>query len=131
MATKDSQYGLGRRKSAVAQAILAGTPTERKVNGKPFETYFPTVALQAEVLRPLKAASQDDTTGFSIKIHGGGVHSQAGAASLAIARAIVAGDEGFRKQMRALGLLTRDPRAKERKKPGLKRARRAPQFSKR
>lgn len=129
---KDTKpYGLGRRKTAVAQAILTDAPSERTVNGGLFEAYFPTISMQTAVLKPLRAASLQDTRGFSIRVHGGGKHSQAEAACLAIARALLRIDEGYRKQLRSLGLLTRDPRAKERKKPGLKRARRAPQFSKR
>ena len=131
MTTKEQQYGLGRRKTAVAQVKLTATPAERTVNGHPFENYFETVGMQTAVLKPLVTTSLNDTHGFMIKVHGGGKHSQAQAACLAIARALLTEDAGFRKQLRAAGLLTRDPRAKERKKPGLKRARRAPQFSKR
>ncbi|MBI1833864.1 MAG: 30S ribosomal protein S9 [Candidatus Andersenbacteria bacterium] len=130
-AKKDRPYGLGRRKEAVAQVQLSTTPKERTVNGIAFTTYFPTEAMQNAVIRPLKTTSQDDVFGFGLRIYGGGKNSQADAASLAIARAILTSDEGYRKALRAAGLLTRDPRAKERKKPGLKRARRAPQFSKR
>lgn len=128
---KERPYGLGRRKTAIAQVQLTESPKERTVNGAPFDQYFPTVSMQASVLRPLKTTSQDDVFGFGLRIQGGGKHSQADAASLAIARALLSSDEGYRKELRAAGLLTRDPRAKERKKPGLKRARRAPQFSKR
>src|SRR3989344_3180897 len=99
--TADTQtlYGLGRRKTAVAQ--------------------------------PLNLTSQQEKYGFRIRVHGGGKHSQAGAVKLALARALLVVDEGFRKQLKDTGMLTRDPRMKERKKFGLKRARRAPQFSKR
>lgn len=124
-------YGLGRRKTAVAQVRLTATPAERTVNGVPFEEYFPTSAMRDVALRPLVVASLEDTHGFTMKVHGGGKPSQATAASLGIARALLSVDEAQRKQLRASGLLTRDPRAKERKKPGLRGARRAPQFSKR
>lgn len=131
MANENNLYGLGRRKSAVAQVILHADASDRTVNGKPFAEYLPTAAMQAIALKSLTVASLDDTHGFSVKAHGGGKNSQAQAISLAIARALVGADETQRKQLRAAGQLTRDPRAKERKKPGLKRARRAPQFSKR
>lgn len=128
--TKTDPYGRGRRKSSVARALLI-TKKDRTVNGHPFEEYFPIPAMQTAVLRPLIETSQDDSFGFSLTVHGGGKQSQADAASLAVARALLTVDEGFRKQLRAGGFLTRDARVKERKKPGLKRARRAPQFSKR
>lgn len=131
MAHDKKLYGLGRRKSAVAQVKLTGSPNERTVNGRPFDVYFSTIGMQASVLAPLRATSLDDAHGFAMKVHGGGKHSQAEAGKLAIARALLTTDDGYRKQLRASGFLTRDPRAKERKKPGLKRARRAPQFSKR
>ena len=133
MDSKDTTkpYGLGRRKTAVAQVILTEKGSERTVNSLPLETYFPTVAMHGAVTRPLEVTSQNDEYGFSIKVHGGGKHSQAQAAMLAVARALLKVDEGFQKQLKHAGLLSRDPRMKERKKPGLKRARRAPQFSKR
>lgn len=131
MANDKKMYGLGRRKSAVAQVKLTNDSGERTVNGTPFEAYFSTIGMQASVLAPLRLTSLDDTHGFAMKVHGGGKHSQAEAGKLAVARALLTTDEGYRKQLRAAGFLTRDPRAKERKKPGLKRARRAPQFSKR
>ena len=124
-------HGLGRRKTAIAQVNLITKPDERTVNGKPFTDYFPTVAQQQNALEPLVATSQDETYGFNVKVAGGGKHAQASAMKLAISRALLEGDEGFRKQLKDTGALTRDPRMKERKKPGLKRARRAPQFSKR
>ncbi len=124
-------YGLGRRKTAIAQVKLMAKSQERRANGREFMEYFPTMAMQSMALRPLQATSQDDEFGFQIKVQGGGKNAQAEAVSLAIARALLTVDEGYRKQLRKAGLLTRDPRMKERKKPGLKRARRAPQFSKR
>lgn len=124
-------HGLGRRKTAVAKVLLTTDKGERTINGTPFETYFPYSALQITVLKPLTITSQADEYGLKVKVSGGGKNSQAEAVSLGIARALVGIDEGFRKQLKAAGLLRRDSRAKERKKPGLKRARRAPQFSKR
>lgn len=132
MADKEKQfYGLGRRKTAIARVWLTVKAEERVVNGKPFADYFPTVAMQHRALLPLAVTSQDQKYGFAAKVMGGGKNGQADAVRLGIARALLAIDEGWRKQLRSAGLLTRDPRAKERKKPGLKRARRAPQFSKR
>ena len=131
MSNETSLYGLGRRKSAVAQVILNSNTSDRTVNEVPFEEYFSTEAMRGSAMKALQVSSLDDTHGFSVKTHGGGKQSQAEAISLAIARALVASDDSHRKQLRAAGMLTRDPRAKERKKPGLKRARRAPQFSKR
>ena len=131
--TADTQtlYGLGRRKTAVAQALLVDDPAVRSVNDLDFTVYFPTIADQAMVTQPLNLTSQQEKYGFRIRVHGGGKHSQAGAVKLALARALLVVDEGFRKQLKDTGMLTRDPRMKERKKFGLKRARRAPQFSKR
>ncbi|MEX2054594.1 MAG: 30S ribosomal protein S9 [Candidatus Andersenbacteria bacterium] len=131
MATKTANYGLGRRKTARAQVVLTTADLNRTVNGLALTEYFPTVSMQEAALAALKVTSQIDTFGFKAKVSGGGKHSQAGAVKLAVARALVANDEGFRKQLKDTALLTRDPRMKERKKPGLKRARRAPQFSKR
>jgi len=131
MTTDSTHHGLGRRKTAVAQVKLTKTPGEESVNGKSVAEYFPTVALQQVVREALTITSQDETFGFTAKVSGGGKQAQASAVKLGIARALLDVDEGFRKQLRVAGSLTRDPRAKERKKPGLKRARRAPQFSKR
>lgn len=124
-------YGLGRRKTARAQVILIPDAGSRQVNGQAFTDYFPTVSMQEAALVALNATSQADAYGFKAKVSGGGKHAQADAMKLAVARALLSTDAGFRKQLKAAGLLTRDPRMKERKKPGLKRARRAPQFSKR
>lgn len=132
MATEsETLYGLGRRKTAVAQVLLVDDPAVRSVNDLDFSVYFPTVADQSAATLPLTLTSQHEKYGFRVRVHGGGKHSQAGAVKLAIARALVVADEGFRKQLKDTGMLTRDPRMKERKKFGLKRARRAPQFSKR
>lgn len=129
--SEKKSHGLGRRKTAIAQVILTDTPTELTVNQLTFSEYFPTITDQKMANEPLRTTSQADVYGFRAKISGGGKHAQAAALKLAIARALVSIDEGWRKQLKVSGSLTRDPRAKERKKPGLKRARRAPQFSKR
>ncbi len=127
----DLKHGLGRRKTAVAKVLLTEDKGERMINGTPLETYFPYAALQITALKALAITSQNDEYGVRVKVSGGGKNAQADAVSLGIARALVGIDEGFRKQLKAAGLLRRDSRMKERKKPGLKGARRAPQFSKR
>ncbi len=127
----DLKHGLGRRKTSVARVLLTDEVTERTVNGIPLTEYFPSLAMQMTAIQPLTVTSQDSEFGLKVKVSGGGKQSQVEAVSLGIARALVGVDEGFRKQLKALSLLSRDSRAKERKKPGLKGARRAPQFSKR
>ncbi len=131
MTEKVQFYGLGRRKTAVATVRLLPQAEKRLINGISFEIYFPTTSMQQSALLPLVVTSQAEKYGFEVHVSGGGKNSQADAVRLGVARALLKIDEGWRKQLRAAGLLTRDPRAKERKKPGLKRARRAPQFSKR
>lgn len=131
MAQKKGIHGLGRRKTAVARVLLTEEVDSRQVNGRNLKDYFETEALGNIALRPLMEASQDDTFGLAVEVRGGGKSAQAEAVALGIARALVSHDEGFRKQLRKVGALTRDDRSRERKKPGLKRARRAPQFSKR
>lgn len=104
---------------------------ELTVNGRPLKAYFPTVALQQRALEPLLLTSQAGHVGLEARVSGGGPHGQADAVRLGVARALVSINAGWRKQLKDAGMLTRDARAKERKKYGLKRARRAPQFSKR
>ena len=128
---KDLLHGLGRRKTSIARVLLTKEADKRLVNGIALTAYFPTTATQIIATKPLTITSQDSEFGLMIKVTGGGKQSQADAVSLGIARALIVSDEGFRKQLKAAGLLSRDSRAKERKKPGLKGARRAPQFSKR
>lgn len=133
--TEDSRKyveGIGRRKTSVARVRLyAGGQGSFLVNNRPWEEYFPVVALQTPVMEPFALTATKGTFDVSVHVRGGGVHSQAAAVSLGIARALEKADENFRKPLRASDLLTRDPRKKERKKPGLKRARRAPQWQKR
>ncbi len=116
---------VGRRKRAVARVRL--TPGSGKIilNEKALETFHPAI------LAPLALTGTQDKVDISIKVVGGGANGQLEAARHGIARALVKYDAEIRKTLKAAGLLTRDPREKERKKPGLKRARRAPQFSKR
>ena len=125
------ERGLGRRKTAVARVQLVKEAATQQVNRKDLAEYFPTGAMQKAALAPLVETSQAETYGFRARVAGGGKMAQATALQLAIARALVAVDDGFKKQLRDGGYLTRDARMKERNKPGLKGARRAPQFSKR
>ena len=125
-------YGLGRRKSAVARVILKpGKAAQHLVNQLPLVEYFPTVDMRTAALSPLKLTSQDEELAVQAQVSGGGKRSQADAVKLGVARALVELNAQWRKQLKDAGMLSRDPRVKERKKPGLKRARRAPQFSKR
>jgi len=122
----------GRKKNATARARLF---TQNKkgieVNDKPFQEYFKSSALQKMVVSPLEELKCQDKFGFVIKVKGGGISGQAGAVRHAIARALVLLNPYFKKRLKKSGYLTRDPRMRERKKPGLKRARKAPQWSKR
>ena len=122
---------VGRRKSASARVKIDKGEGKIMVNGKPYEEYFPYFELQAIVLAPLKALAKEKDLDFSVKVSGGGKHGQAVAVQHGIARTLVIWNEDFKKTLKTLGLLTRDARVKERKKPGLKKARRAPQWSKR
>src|SRR3989338_236231 len=125
--------GVGRRKEAIMKVKLipVSSHPEASVNGKPFLQYFPYPGYAHIAMAALEATGAASL--FSIVAHarGGGAHAQAVAMRMGTARALVKQDQNLRPQLRALGYLTRDSRAKERKKPGLKRARRAPQFSKR
>ncbi|MBJ7326693.1 MAG: 30S ribosomal protein S9 [Chthoniobacterales bacterium] len=121
----------GRRRTATARVRLTAGSGKIEVNSREFNDYFPTASLQTAVLRPLEISGQTQSVDLLIKTHGGGVNGQAGAASLAIARALLKLDENLRPELKKNGLLTRDPRMKERKKPGRPGARKRFQFSKR
>lgn len=121
----------GRRKNAVAQVRMAAGSGKIEVNGKAFEEYFPTIALQTTVLAPLQVVKSASAFDVRINASGGGPVGQAGAARLAIARALIESDANLRPSLKEQGLLTRDPRMKERKKPGQPGARKRFQFSKR
>ncbi|HEY6736766.1 MAG TPA: 30S ribosomal protein S9 [Candidatus Saccharimonadia bacterium] len=123
-------YARGRRKSAIATVRLTPGKGGITVGDKTAADYFNNAALVANVEQPLKLSGQDKL-GVSLHLSGGGKRGQADAARLAIARALNVMSEDLRPTLKKAGLLTRDPREKERKKPGLKRARKAPQFSKR
>jgi len=124
--------GLGRRKTATARVrILVQGEKTNLVNGKPLEIYFPTNELRETVLSPFKKMECLEQFGLSVRVRGGGISSQAEAVRHGIAKALVLFDPEMRKRMKKTGYLTRDPRMRERKKFGLKRARKAPQWAKR
>ena len=123
-------YGTGRRKSSVARVFVTAGKGKITVNGKPVDEYMPYATLVMDLSQPLEATSTADKFDVKAQVKGGGFTGQAGAIRLGLARALLeAGVD--RKTLKVAGLLTRDARAKERKKYGLKAARRAPQFSKR
>jgi small subunit ribosomal protein S9 len=126
-------YGTGRRKTAVARVRLYPTSGDGliTVNGRNADEYFPRETLMQAVRSPLRILELGNRFSISVKVVGGGVSGQAGAVRHGIARALVRADEEFRPVLRKNGFLTRDPRMKERKKYGLKRARKAPQYTKR
>jgi len=122
----------GRRKQAIARVRLVPGTGSWVVNGKPLDAYFPNKVHQQAVNEPFVSLEATGRFDVIARIHGGGISGQAGALRLAISRALNGIDtEGNRPTLKRLGFLTRDPRAKERKKYGLKKARKAPQYSKR
>lgn len=131
--TKDNyNYAIGRRKTARATLRLYPAAGENMVNDKALEAVYADASDQASLMRPFKVAGLDPKDfHFTIKSAGGGVKSQLGAMQLALARALVMLDPEHKKALKTVGLLTRDPRMVERKKPGLHKARKAEQYSKR
>ena len=121
----------GRRKEAVARAQLRPGTGQFTINGKSLEEYFPTAASQMVVAAPLDVTETRESYDVTATIFGGGVSGQAGALRMAIARSLADIDPESRTTLKKAGLLTRDPRKKESKKYGLKKARKAPQFTKR
>jgi small subunit ribosomal protein S9 len=121
----------GRRKTSVARIRMTPGSGKIEINGKSFEDYFPTVPLQSAVLQPLQVVKLTNSYDLSINTTGGGAAGQAGAARLAISRALLQVDANLRGTLKAEGLLRRDPRMKERKKSGQPGARKRFQFSKR
>ena len=121
----------GRRKASVAQVRLTEGGGAIIVNGVPIEELFPRLTHRKLIERPLKLTQSQDKYSVMVKVAGGGITGQSGAIAHGIARALVEADESLRPVLRQDGLLTRDSRVKERKKPGLKRARKAPQYTKR
>lgn len=122
---------IGRRKTASARVRLYPGTGEIVVNDKPMDEYFGRALDQMILRQPLNLTGTAATYNISVKVHGGGEGGQASAVRLGIARALCEIDGNMRPALKAAGFLTRDPRAKERKKPGLKRARKAPQYTKR
>jgi small subunit ribosomal protein S9 len=125
-------YGTGRRKTSSAQVRLY--PSKEPViivNDKPVEEYFSRTTDISQLRRPLRATATEDAFRITVKVRGGGITGQASAIRHGIARALTKANPEFRRTLRREGSLTRDPRMKERKKPGLKRARKAPQYTKR
>ena len=124
-------YGTGRRKSSVARVRLVPGSGKIIINDRTFVDYIPSAAVRLDVLQPLNLTNT--TTGYDVLVNvcGGGIVGQAGAIRHGISRALLEVNPEFRSVLKKAGMLTRDPRAKERKKYGLKGARRAPQFSKR
>jgi len=121
----------GRRKSAVSRARVTKGSGQFTLNGRPLEEYFQTEKLRAHVMEPFGVLEQEGQWDVAARLHGGGTTGQAGALRLSIARALTDYDPAWRDPLKKAGLLTRDARKVERKKYGLKKARRAPQFSKR
>ena len=128
----DARYhATGKRKTAIARVILKPGEGTYTINGRHLDEYFPRVRLQRMASQPLEAAGYHTRMDVVARIHGGGVSAQANALRHGIARALVEADPALRSEMKRRGYLTRDPREKERKKAGLKKARKRPQFSKR
>ena len=124
-------YGTGRRKSSIARVRLVEGKGTITINGKNIDEYLGTDTLKVIVRQPLTATNTTDTYDVICKVQGGGFTGQAGAIRLGIARALLEANSEYRPTLKSAGFLTRDPRMKERKKYGLKKARKAPQFSKR
>ena len=128
----DARYNAtGKRKTAIARVILKPGEGTYTINGRHLDEYFPRVRLQRMASQPLEAAGYNTRMDVIARIHGGGVSAQANALRHGIARALVEADPALRAELKRRGYLTRDPREKERKKAGLKKARKRPQFSKR
>lgn len=124
-------YGTGRRKSSVARVRMVNGSGKIIVNGVDVENYIPSPNLLIDLKQPLVLTETQDKFDITVNATGGGFSGQAGAIRLGIARALMEADPSYRKTLKQAGLITRDARCKERKKYGLKAARRAPQFSKR
>ncbi len=131
MAKTERYYGTGRRKKAIARVYLVPGKGNVTINKKSMDEYFGLETLKAIVRQPLVATDNTEKFDVIVNVKGGGYTGQAGAVRHGIARALLQVDSEFRPVLKKAGFLTRDPRMKERKKYGLKAARRAPQFSKR
>lgn len=139
MTEKKVYMGTGRRKTSIAQVRMVPGTGKITVNGVDVKEFFPHETIILDIKQPLVATNTENTFDINVKVNGGGYNGQAGAIRLGIVRALLQydanndpeSDDSFRKILKRAGLITRDSRIKERKKPGLKKARRAPQFSKR
>lgn len=131
MAKSVMYRGTGRRKSAVARVILRPGKGNFLVNNRSFTDYIPSPLARLDVQQPLVLTANENTFDITVNVFGGGLIGQAGAIRLGITRALLEVNPEYRKILKPAGMITRDPRIKERKKYGLKGARRAPQFSKR
>lgn len=131
MADQTISQAVGRRKAAVARVWLRPGNGDWTINGRSLSDFFPQLRHQEAVSRPFVVTGSENTFSVAVRVRGGGLSGQAGAVQLAVARAIVARDEEMRQTLRSHGLLTRDARVVERKKPGRPKARKRFQFSKR
>jgi small subunit ribosomal protein S9 len=132
MAKANAQYlGTGRRKSSVARVILTNGKGVFIINGRTFEDYIPSAATRLDVTQPLVLTETEGKFDITVNVYGGGLTGQAGAIRHGITRALMESNPDLRATLKPAGLVTRDPRSKERKKYGLKKARKASQFSKR
>lgn len=128
---KVQYWGTGRRKTAVARVRLMPGNGNITINGRKMEEFFPNLTRRLIVMQPLELVGMAGSVDVAAKVNGGGITGQAGAIRLGIARALVRLNPELRGQLRKVGFLTRDPRMKERRKYGLHKARKAPQYSKR
>lgn len=129
---KDVVYrGTGRRKRSVARVMLTPGTGKFVINNRRFDDYIPSAAVRLDVEQPLALTENMKTFDIDVNVDGGGISGQAGAIRHGITRALLEVNPDYRKTLKAAGLITRDPRVKERKKYGLRKARRSPQFSKR
>ncbi|QEC49928.1 30S ribosomal protein S9 [Baekduia soli] len=129
---EDARYrATGKRKTAIARVILKPGTGQYTINGRTMDDFFPRATLQRTIRQPLEAVGYEDRMDVVARLHGGGVSAAAGALRHGISRALLEADPNLRTELKRRGFLTRDARAKERKKAGLKKARKKPQFSKR
>ncbi|HEV2998982.1 MAG TPA: 30S ribosomal protein S9 [Solirubrobacteraceae bacterium] len=131
MAAGARYHATGKRKTAIARVILRPGSGEYRVNGRTLEEHFPRQTLQRNIRQPLETVGYEERMDVVARLHGGGISAQAGALRHGISRALLEADPNLRGELKRRGFLTRDSRAKERKKAGLKKARKRPQFSKR
>lgn len=129
---KDVVYrGTGRRKRSVARVMLTPGTGKFVINNRRFDDYIPSAAVRLDVEQPLALTENMKTFDIEVNVNGGGISGQAGAIRHGLTRALLEVNPDYRKTLKSAGLITRDPRVKERKKYGLRKARRSPQFSKR